>query len=126
MTVRLPDLVAYQAAVQHPTTAFSDPELRAATVTTGRLGLPRAVAGNFAVTYQLRQAARRWAVRCFHRDAADRAQRYAAISSTLRTLGSDAFVQIAYLPTGVRVGKAWYPVTKMPWLDGATFNRAVE
>jgi len=86
--VRLPDLVAYQAAVQHPTTAFSDPELRAASVTTGRLGLPRAVAGNFAVTYQLHSAARRWAVRCFHRDAADRAQRYAAISTTLRTLAA--------------------------------------
>src|SRR5579859_2752112 len=126
ITVRLPDLVAYQAAVQHPTTAFSDPELRAASVTTGRLGLPRAVAGNFAVTYQLHSAARRWAVRCFHRDAADRAQRYAAISTTLRTLGSDAFVQIAYLPAGIRVGQAWYPVTKMPWLDGRTFNRAVE
>jgi WD40 repeat protein len=124
--VRLPDLVAYQAAVQHPTTAFSDPELRAATVTTGRLGLPRAVAGNFAVTYQLRQAGRRWAVRCFHRDAADRAQRYAAISSTLHALGSSALVEIAYLPTGVRVGQGWYPVTKMPWVDGLTFNRAIE
>ena len=52
--MRLPDLVAYQAAVQHPSTAFADPQLRAATVTTGNLGLPRAVAGNFAVTYQLR------------------------------------------------------------------------
>jgi hypothetical protein len=124
--VRLPDLVAYQAAVQHPSTAFADPELRAASVATGRLGLPRAVAGNFAVTYQLRHAARRWAVRCFHRDAADRAQRYAAISKTLPTLRSDAFVQIAYLPAGVRIGQAWYPVTKMPWLDGRTFNRAVE
>ncbi|HLZ28079.1 MAG TPA: hypothetical protein VKV73_12245 [Chloroflexota bacterium] len=124
--MRLPDLVAYQAAVQHPSTAFADPELRAASVTTGRLGLPRAVAGNFAVTYQLRQGARRWAVRCFHRDAVDRAQRYAAISQTLLTLRSDAFVQIAYLPAGVRVGQAWYPVTKMPWLDGRTLNRAVE
>src|ERR671929_27021 len=81
--MHLPDLVAYQAAVQHPATAFADPELRAASVATGRLGLPRAVAGNFAVTYQLQHGGRRWAVRCFHRDAADRPRRYAAIGQTL-------------------------------------------
>jgi len=124
--VRLPDLSAYQAAVQNPSTAFADPELRAAMVTNGRLGLPRAVAGNFAVTYQLRHGNRQWAVRCFHRDAADRARRYAAISKTLAGLRSRMLVDITYLQTGVRVGQAWLPVTKMPWLDGQPLNRAVE
>src|SRR6266567_6466105 len=51
--MRLPDPVAYQLAVQHPSTAFTDADLRAATVTTNRLGLPKVVAGNFALTYQL-------------------------------------------------------------------------
>ncbi len=124
--VRLPDLSAYQAAVQNPSTAFADPELRAATVTSGRLGLPRAVAGNFAVTYQLRSGNRQWAVRCFHRDAADRARRYAAISQTLAGLHSQMLVDIAYLQSGVRVGQAWLPVTKMAWIDGQPLNRAVE
>jgi hypothetical protein len=124
--VRLPDLSAYQAAVQNPSTAFADPELRAATVTSGRLGLPRAVAGNFAVTYQLRNGNRLWAVRCFHRDAADRPRRYAAISKTLAGLRSPLLVDIAYLQTGVRVGQVWLPVTRMPWLDGQPLNRAVE
>jgi anaphase-promoting complex subunit 4 len=124
--MRLPDLVAYQAAVQHPSTAFSDPQLRAASVTTGNLGLPRAVAGNFAVTYQLRAAAQQWAVRCFHREAADRAPRYAAISQTLARVRSGALVPIDYLDTGVRVGQGWYPITKMVWIDGFPLNRAVE
>jgi PQQ-like domain/WD domain, G-beta repeat len=124
--VRLPDLSAYQAAVQNPSTAFADPELRAATVTSGRLGLPRAVAGNFAVTFQLRDGNRLWAVRCFHRDAADRARRYVAISKMLAGLHSRMLVDIAYMQTGVRVGQAWLPVTKMPWLDGQPLNRAVE
>jgi WD40 repeat protein len=125
--MRLPDLVAYQAAVQHPATAFADPDLQVSEVTTNRLGLPRATTGNFAVTYQLRQAGRNWAVRCFHREAsADRAARYTAISRTLTALHGGPFVTIAYLPTGVRVNQTWYPVTKMPWLDGRPFNRAVE
>jgi WD40 repeat protein len=124
--MRLPDLVAYQAAVQHPATAFADTDLRAATVATDRLGLPRAVAGNFAVTYQLRGRGREWAVRCFHRDSADRETRYAAISQTLASVRGGPFVPIAYLPSGVRVGQVWYPVTKMRWLAGRPLNRAIE
>jgi WD40 repeat protein len=124
--MRLPDPVAYHAALQHPETAFADPELRTAKVTTGALGLPRAVAGNFAVTYQLTAGNYRSAVRCFHRDAADRAQRYAAITQTLRDVADDIFVQIAYLATGVRIGQTWYPITTMPWVDGLTLNRAIE
>jgi len=124
--MRLPDLVAYQAAVQHPSTAFADPQLRAASVTTGRLGLPRAVAGNFAVTYQLQAGSRQWAVRCFHREAADRGSRYAAISQHLARLRAGPLVPIEYLDSGVRVGQAWYPITKMAWLEGRPLNRAVE
>ena len=124
--MRLPDPVAYQLAVQHPSTAFTDADLRAATVTTNRLGLPKVVAGNFALTYQLSKGGRQWAVRCFHRDASDRARRYAAISQTLAGLRDSPLVSIAYLPLGVRVDQQWYAVTKMPWLDGRPFNRAVE
>jgi hypothetical protein len=124
--MRLPDLVAYQAAVQHPSTAFADPDLRAGSIATGPLGLPRAVAGNFAVTYQLQHGARRWAVRCFHRDVADRAPRYAAISRTLAGIKSQALENVTYLDRGVSVGQAWYPITKMAWLDGQPLNRAIE
>jgi WD domain, G-beta repeat len=95
-------------------------------VTTGPLGLPRAVAGNFAVTYQLKTSQQQWAVRCFHREAADRASRYAAISAALAQLRGEALVPIDYLDQGVRVGQAWYPVTKMPWVEGFPLNRAVE
>src|SRR5215469_5225942 len=98
--MRLPDLVAYHAAVQHPSTAFSDADLRKAAVSTNRLGLPRVAAGNFALTYQLCMGSRQWAVRCFHRDVADRARRYAAISQTLAGLTDGALVPIGYLPVG--------------------------
>jgi WD40 repeat protein len=84
------------------------------------------VAGNFAVTYQLRAGTRQWAVRCFHREAADRASRYAAISHALARLSGGPLVPIEYLDTGVRVGQAWYPITKMAWLEGRPLNRAIE
>jgi WD40 repeat protein len=124
--VRFPDLVAYQAAVQHPEFAFADADLRQAAATINRLGLPRVAAGNFALTYQLTRSGRRWAVRCFHRDAIDRPRRYAAISNTLAAIRGGPLVTIAYLADGVRVDQHWYPITKMPWLDGRPFNRAVE
>ncbi len=124
--MRLPDLVAYQAAVQHPSTAFMDPQLRAATVATSRLGLPRAVAGNFAVTYQLGDGSRRWAVRCFHREVSDRASRYAVISRSLARVPNGPLVPIEHIELGVRVGASWYPITKMRWLDGYPLNRVVE
>jgi hypothetical protein len=124
--MRLPDLVAYQAAVQHPSTAFADAQLRSATVTTGNFGLPRAVAGNFAVTYQLRAGAHHWAVRCFHREAADRGARYAAIGQSLARQRGGPLIPIEYLDPGVRVGQGWYPITKMAWLEGQPLNRAVE
>ncbi len=124
--MRLPDLVAYQAAVQHPSTAFADPQLRAARVATNKLGLPRAVSGNFAVTDQLLDGPQRWAVRCFHREAADRAARYAVISNALANLKTGPLIPIEYLESGVRVGPSWYPITKMAWLDGYPLNRVVE
>ena len=124
--MRLPDLVAYQAAVQHPSTAFGDPALKSATVVTGRLGLPRAVTGNFAVTYELQSGSQRWAIRCFHREAADRASRYAAISQTLASAGHGPLVPIEYVQNGVRVGQTWYPITRMPWIDGHPLNVAIE
>src|SRR5207253_10940914 len=46
-------------------------------------------------------------VRCFHRDAVDRAKRYAAISRALGSIRVGPLVTIAYLPSGVRVDQGW-------------------
>jgi hypothetical protein len=61
--MRLPDLVAQQAAVQHPAIAFADPQLRAATAATGLLAAaPGGVApGTFALTCQPWCRAQQWA-----------------------------------------------------------------
>ena len=81
----LPRLGQYQTALQHPETAFRDPELKAATIETTPLGLPRVISGGFALTYHLKYGRKEWAVRCFHREASELHRRYAAITGRFRS-----------------------------------------
>jgi hypothetical protein len=122
----LPRLDQYQLSLQHPTLAFADPELRLATVRTDPLGLPWPISGGFALTYQLRNNGRRWAVRCFHREAADLADRYEAIQRTLNNLNDECFITVEYQTQGIRVDGAWYPITKMSWVEAVSLNQFID
>lgn len=122
----LPRLGQYQLALQHPATAFADPELRSATVETTPMGLPRVISGGFALTYHLTNGRHQWAVRCFHREASELGRRYQAISRMIAGAGAGPFVPVEYLDQGVTVEGAWYPITKMPWLRASPLNRYVE
>ena len=59
----------YNDAVQHPQTAFSDPVLKAARIATNGMGLPIALGGGFALTYSATAQGRKFAIRCFHKEA---------------------------------------------------------
>jgi hypothetical protein len=48
--MKYPQLVEYNEALQHPQTAFLDPELQRGRVRQTPLGLPLALAGAFALT----------------------------------------------------------------------------
>lgn len=122
----LPRLGQYQLTLQHPATAFTDPDLKAATVETTPMGLPRVISGGFALTYHLKNGRHEWAVRCFHREASDLARRYAAISRMIAAAPNGPFVPAEYQERGVAVDGAWYPVTKMPWLQAVPLNRYIE
>jgi hypothetical protein len=122
----LPRLGQYQLALQHPATAFADPELRSATVETTPMGLPRVISGGFALTYHLTNGRQQWAVRCFHREASEPGRRYQAIGRMIAGSGPGPFVPVDYLDRGIAVEGAWYPVTKMPWLRASPLNRYVE
>ena len=122
----LPRLGQYQLALQHPGTAFADPELKAATVETTPMGLPRVISGGFALTYHLKNGRKEWAVRCFHREASELGRRYAAISGMIAAAPPGPFVQAEYFDKGVQVEGAWYPITKMPWLAAVPLNRYIE
>src|SRR5215216_2487014 len=122
----LPRLGQYQLALQHPATAFDDAELKAASVETTPMGLPRVISGGFALTYHLKHGRKEWAVRCFHREASELGRRYRAIAEMIATAPTGPFVPAQYLARGVQVEGGWYPITKMPWLAAAPLSRFVE
>ena len=117
----------YNEAIQNPSTAFIDPELRAGLPVLTPLGLPRPITGNFASVYQMVCANQRvWAVRCFLRDFDDHQERYAAISQHLAQLSLPYMVNFTFLAEGIRVGGQRYPILKMEWVEGEPFLTYVE
>ncbi|WP_375762466.1 serine/threonine protein kinase [Bradyrhizobium sp. B025] len=116
-----PQIVDYNDAVQDPRT-FSDPELKAGQVATTPLGLPLALSGGFALTYTVQSGQKKLAVRCFHREVPDAQNRYARVSSKLRSLGSNYFVNFDFQPQGIRIRGRSYPIVKMDWAEGKTLS----
>jgi hypothetical protein len=121
-----PQIVDYNEAVQHPQTAFVDPELRQARIAENALGLPIVLSGGFALTYRLIGARREIAVRCFHRQIPAVEQKYAAISRAFRSLNSRYFVGFDFLGQGIRVGRQICPVVKMDWAEGEVLGLWLE
>lgn len=117
----------YNEAIQNPSTAFSDPELRSGQPVLTPLGLPRPITGGFASVYQMVCAHQRvWAVRCFLRDFGDHQERYAAISAHLAHANLPYMVNFAFLADGIRVGGRLHPILKMEWVEGEPFLNYVE
>ena len=116
----------YNEAVQAPKVVFSDAELKGAVPETTKLGLPKAITGNFACVYRFSRARKEWAVRCFHRRYAGRRDRYVQISGTLAGLGLPYTVRFDYIDQGIRMGGRWYPILKMEWVRGLVLTSYVE
>ena len=117
-----PQIVDYNDAVQQPQHAFTDAELQRGRVATTQLGLPLALSGGFALTYTVTSGARKYAVRCFHREVPEAQSRYAAVSTKLRALASPYFVTFEFQPQGVRIRGKPYPIVKMDWVEGETLG----
>src|SRR4051812_12082106 len=116
----------YNEAVQHPASAFADPDLAAGAAAVNALDLPAPCSGNFAGVYRLDGPAGRWAVKCFTRPAAGRAQRYAAVARHLAAHPLPFLVGFRFLGQGIRVAGRWYPAVKMGWVEGPTLAAFVE
>jgi hypothetical protein len=116
----------YNDAVQHPQTAFSDPVLKTAKIATNGMGLPIALGGGFALTYTAAAQGRKFAIRCFHKEAKGLEARYGHVDKGLRTAGGSYFVGFEYQPTGVLVNGKRFPIVKMDWVDGDTLGSFLE
>lgn len=121
-----PSIQQYQEALQHPGTAFTDPVLALGQIAVSGLGVPRVLSGGFALTYAVEAGGRKYAVRCFHREAKGLERRYEAISKKLKSLASQYFLDFEYQPKGVRIGSSAFPVVKMAWASGETLGEFVE
>src|SRR5436309_5977268 len=124
--VSWPTMSDYQEAVQNPANCFSDPDLKKGTPTLNALGLPQPVTGGFCSVYQITSSKTRWAVRCFLHNIKDIRDRYHQISKYLKSQRLKQMVGFGYVPEGIRVRGAWYPVLRMEWVDGHNLDRWVE
>jgi hypothetical protein len=83
----------FSEAVQNPFVSFVDPELKATTPVTDRLGMPLVAAGQFAYVFKLKaQDGAALAVRCFRGFLGDRERRYQAIDDHLDQKSIQVFV----------------------------------
>lgn len=121
-----PQIVEYNDAIQEPSKAFADSELKSGAVELSPLGLPFARSGGFALTYSIQCRSSRYAVRCFHREVPGVEQRYAAISDHLRRLNSPYFVSFDFQRDGILVRGARHPIVKMDWVVGDTLGMFLE
>jgi hypothetical protein len=111
------------AALQNPTIAFSEPQLRDGTAVLDRLGMPLVASGNFAYVFKVRvpNSGHR-AVKCFRRFLGDRERRYVAIDSYLDAHQLRAIADFEYAPQGIRIGGETYPILVMEWVQGPTLD----
>src|SRR5665213_3526879 len=108
----------YNEAVQNPRLSFADSDLRTGQPELNQLGLPRAIAGNFACVYKIQNGGQRWAARCFNSEVSVQQRRYEVISTYLAKAAIPYTVQFIYIPMGIKVLGRPYPLLKMQWVDG--------
>jgi hypothetical protein len=121
-----PTFEQYNNAFQAHQQLLADPELQRGTVAKTGMGTPLAISGGFALTYTIKAGAKKYAVRCFHRESKALERRYQAIARRLAQLRSPYFVDFEFQPKGIRVEGSAYPIVKMAWAQGATLGEFLD
>ncbi|EGR4251987.1 protein kinase family protein [Vibrio cholerae] len=121
-----PTLEQYNEALQSPQLVLQDAELRHGTLKTTGLGLPLALCGGFALTYTVQVGGKKFALRCFHKESRELEKRYQAISARIKQLASPYFLPFEFIPAGIRIQGAMYPIVKMAWAQGQTLAEFLE
>ncbi|MEG3789333.1 protein kinase family protein [Lysobacter sp. CCNWLW3] len=121
-----PTLEQYNLALASPQLTLRDAELRGGTVRTTSLGVPRALCGGFALTYTIDTPGKRYALRCFHKEAPELEKRYRLISDRIKQLNSPFFLPFDFQSDGIVIDKRPYPVVKMAWAAGETLSEFLD
>lgn len=112
----------YNEAIQSPAHCFKDSDLARGEIELTPMGIPRAVTGAFASVYKINTVDGDWAVRCFLTDRPDQKTRYETISKYVLMDNLKYTVEFHYLEEGIKVRGKWYPILKMNWVYGQTFE----
>ena len=118
----LPSKNEYQQALQNPGIYLVDPRLKRCIVEKDPFGMPRVRSGGFALTYQLSNGNQKWALRCFHKFVPGRAQRYKVIADYLSRFQPRHFINVEFIPQGIKINGDIFPVTLMDWVSGDTLG----
>jgi len=121
-----PSLEQYNEALQAPHLYLLDAQLKNAKVKTSGLGMPLALCGGFALTYSIESAGKRYALRCFHKEAPELERRYQRISQRIKQLSSPYFLPFDFISDGIRINGNVYPLVKMEWATGETLSEFLE
>lgn len=124
--MKWPTHTDYQDAIQNPLSCFQEPDLKAGTITSDMLGLPKVMSGNFASVYELQTAKGKSAIRCFVRQVFGQQGRYARLGEYLANVHLDSLVQFEFLQKGILVHGEWYPIIRMEWVSGLQLNSYVD
>ena len=90
------------------------------------MGLPRMISGNFASVFPMTSASgHKYAVKCFTRPVSHQLDRYKLISAHLGTLRPWWSTDFQFIPEGIQVDGARYPILRMNWVQGRTLTRWV-
>lgn len=115
----------YNETVQSPDICFDNQELQQGTPETNAMGLPKPICGNFASVYQFQCANRNVAVKCFLRNVYNQHQRYGHLSTFTAFNHVSTLLEFEYLLKGILVNGNWFPIVKMPWVEGLTLDQFI-
>jgi tRNA A-37 threonylcarbamoyl transferase component Bud32 len=107
----------YNEAMRTPSLNFEDMELKR-----GVCLVEDTRVGKNGRVYHFRCQDRDVAVKCFINDVPDREERYKAIAAAMQGSIKQFVTDFVYLPKGVFVNGAWYPILKMTWINGKPLN----
>lgn len=115
----------YNETVQSPDFCFDNQELQQGAPEVNAMGLPKPICGNFASVYQFQCATRSVAVKCFLRNVYNQHQRYGHLSQFMQFNHVATLLDFEYLLKGILVDGNWFPIVKMPWVEGHTLDQFI-
>jgi hypothetical protein len=113
---------------------FRTPDLQQSVPQKDSRGVPQPRTGAAAAVFKLERSGVAGALKVFKFGLDQRRRRYQAIADHLSRMRSPHLVDFTYEEEGIRVPRGsesfaqarWFPIVRMPWVEGLTLNRWVE